>query len=173
MRALLVTALLVAAASPARADEGDRWDASTISVQVLGGAGSGLLLGAATGLGGAGIGQLIDSRNWGVPLAGAAIGFVIGGAIGMVAGIDYIGDRRGANGTVLGTSLGLAAGIVVIATIETIAEKKLHKNIPGAFRALEVIVCLVGGPIVGYHLTADAKADSSVRIVLPVFGRGF
>src|SRR5436189_6298403 len=112
---LAVVALVLAASSQARADDGDRWDPGTISVRALGGTGTAVLVGGAAGLVGAGIGQLIDSHNWAVPLAGAAFGLLIGGSVGMVWAVNYIGDERGANGSPLGATIGLASGVLVLA----------------------------------------------------------
>ena len=102
-----------------------------------------------------------------MPFAGAVIGFAIGASVGLVASVDYVGDKQGANGSVLGTSLGFVGGIIALGTFETIAERARWK-VPGSVNVLLGLVTLVGGPVIGYHLTADRDGGSSARI--PIVG---
>ncbi len=165
--AAFASALCVFATTPAHAGEEDPFDGATMSVQAGAGVLTGGILGLGCGLIGAGIGQLIDPHNWGVPLAGAVLGGVAGGSIGIVVGIDYAGDQQGANGTKLGTALGLGGGTVVLVTFEVLAARARWK-VPSAVQLLAGIVTLIGGPIVGYHLTADRDGQNKLNV--PVAG---
>lgn len=157
----------VLAASPARA-EGERFDASTMTAQAIGGGVIAAVSGTATGIAGAGIGYLIDRRSWGGPLAGALIGFSLGASTGLVFGVHYLGDERGGNGSPLGTLIGFGVGVVAFGAVETIAERARWR-MPAAVRAVEAIVFLIGGPVIGYHVTnrpIEVGPDVSFRLPL-------
>lgn len=168
VRAAVIACALCAASRSAHADDDDPFDAATVSIQVGGGLLTGAILGAGCGLIGAGIGQLIDPHNWGVPLAGAVLAGVAGATVGIVIGVDYAGDERGANGTVLGTALGLGGGTIVLGTFQTLAARARWR-VPTSVNVLVGLVTLVGGPIVGYHLTADRNGGQS-KVQVPVAG---
>ncbi|MBA2540048.1 MAG: hypothetical protein H0V17_10475, partial [Deltaproteobacteria bacterium] len=106
--AAVVACAIAVAPMTSRADDDDPFDGATIAVQSGGALLGGVVIGGAAGLLGAGIGQLINSRDWGAPLAGGVIAGAIGASIGVVLGVDFAGDERGANGTRLGASFGLA-----------------------------------------------------------------
>jgi hypothetical protein len=165
VKARVFVACLVAAATPARADSGDRWDAGTMSKQALGGLAFGAITGTVTGLTGGLIGYALEPRNWGAPLAGAALGFALGATVGIVLGVDYVGDGEGARGSKLGTTIGVFGGAFVLGLAGTLAEKARWR-VPGLVRAIGAIVCFVGGPIVGYQITNDGPAP--VNFMLPV-----
>jgi hypothetical protein len=163
----VVAACMLAAATPAHAGEGDRFDAGTMAVQGLGGAGIGVLTGTVTGLAGGLIGYGLDRRNWGAPLAGAVAGFAIGASVGLVLGVEYMGDQQGGNGSKLGTTLGFFGGAFVLGLAGALVEKARWRP-PGLVRALGAIVCFVGGPIVGYQLTNDrTSVDANPTFFLP------
>lgn len=154
------------ASSAAHADKEDPFDGETVSLQFAGGLLTGAVIGAGAGLIGAGIGQLINSRDWGVPLVGAALGVLIGGSIGIVGGVDHVGDQQGANGTVLGTSLALAGGLISLGTFQFVAAKSEWK-VPTSVNLLLGLTTLIGFPIVGYHLTAD-RGGEALRVQVPI-----
>lgn len=167
---LAVLAILLAS-STAHADPEDPFDGGTITAQAGIGGISGVVAGGTLGLLGAGAGALINPRNIGTPIIGGLLGFATGVAIGVVWGVDYAGDDRGANGSLLGTSLGLVAGAATWIGLQLIVDRTGHE-MPTAGSVLSAIVLLVGGPIIGYHLTAD-DGGTSKRVSVPIVGFAF
>jgi hypothetical protein len=168
----LAAAVLVVlfTSSPAHAGEDDPFDGGTITFQTAIGSLSGFLGGAAAGAVGLGVGYAVNPKNITTSLVGAFLGFATGATIGVTFGVDYAGDDRGANGTLLGTSLGMAAGLTTFISFEAIMAK-LDKEIPNPIHALVGIVTCVGGPIIGYHLSADDRQQK--RFSLPIVGFAF
>ena len=170
---LAVLATIVLASAPAHADQEDPFDGGTITAQAGVGGIAGIVGGGVMGLVGAGVGHLINKRDIGMPLLGAVLGFATGAAIGVVWGVDYMGDDRGANGTLLGTSLGVVGGVG--AWIGTqVALDRAGKNMPFSAAVLTALVAGIGGPILGYHLTADDRGGKAKRgVSVPIVGLVF
>ena len=169
---LAVLATVLLASSPAHADQEDPFDGGTITAQAGIGGIAGIVGGGAMGLLGAGVGHLMDPRDIGMPLAGAVLGFATGAAIGVVWSVDYVGDDRGANGTLLATGLGAVAGVGLWIGMQ-LAVDRAGKNMPFSASVLTAIVAGLGGPIVGYHLTADEGGRKTKRISVPIVGLVF
>jgi hypothetical protein len=124
---------------------------------------------------GAGIGLLIGSSqakqgDWGTPLLGALIGVVVGGEAGMLAGVQYEGDQRGGTGKLWGTLVGGAGGVIV-GGFAVYYGTKAKLSYPALLLLGGIFV--VGGPIVGYHLSGDAHASAATARVLPIVTLAF
>ena len=169
---LAVLATVLLASSPAHADQEDPFDGGTITAQAGIGGIAGIVGGGAMGLLGAGVGHLINSHDIGMSIVGAALGFVTGAAISVVWSVDFVGDDRGANGTLLGTSLGAVAGVGAWIGFQLIMNRA-GKRMSFLTAALTAIVAGVGGPILGYHLTADEGGGKRKRISVPIVGLVF
>lgn len=147
-------AALMLASTTARADERDPFDGGTVGVQAALGTLTGAVGGAGLGFVGAGAGYLLNPKRFETALFGGFLGFVTGAAIGVTLGVHYGGDTAGANGSYLGTGLGVVGGAATFATFELVLAK-LDKNPPSAAHVLAAIASVVGGAIIGYHLSAD------------------
>lgn len=154
--ACLVLVLVLVAAAPARADEGDRFDGKTVVLQVAGGTG-GALLGAATlGFVGLGIGQSTARQgDWGAPLAGALFGIVAGGVAGDIIGVQLAGDHRAGTGRWWGTTAGAVVGLGVLAGVIPPLERK---HPPVWLEVGIVATTLLATTIAGYHITATGES---------------
>ena len=162
MRRVVALNMLVALATSARADDGDRWNGSTMAVQAGAGVLGGVIGAGVGGLIGVGIGAATTQKSdWGAQLAIAAIGAGIGGTVGIVGGIAFAGDRRGSTGHWWGATIGLVGGLFVLGGLVK-ATDHLHPP-PIAMLAVGTLV-LLGCPIVGYQLTADAHAMPIVNL---------
>lgn len=161
--AACVAVALCAASPAARAADGDPFDGATIGAQVGAGVGGALLGGGAGGLAGALIaGYGARKGDWGRPLVGGLIGAFLGGEAGVIIGVQLVGDSRDGTGRWWATSAGGLAGIAVGGlSIYLGVEAKLPTPAIIAIAAAFVI----GGPIVGYHLSADERAAALPRAV--------
>jgi hypothetical protein len=166
--AALVACAVLFAEGSARADTDDPFDVGTVTGQAGIGAATGAVGCAGVGLLGAGIGSA--TNGYGGMLGGAFVGCVIGGTVGMVLAVNYLGDTQGANGTLLGTSLGMITGVIVFGSAQVIAEVGYKKDIPGVPNVLLGIATLIGGPVIGYHLTADKNGG---RVSVPILSVTF
>ncbi len=168
VRVIMVCLMLVAAPCMAHAANGDRWDGATIALQSGGGLG-GLAVG--TGLG-VGIGYALGDASsrpgdWGAPLAGGLIGGVLGGTLGLVLGVQLVGDAEDGTGRWYGTTLGAVGGVALFGTYLYAFADSRPPKVATAFLGT---VLLLGGPIVGYHLSGDPhRAQPAPRLVVPLF----
>ncbi len=165
MRALLVAGLVASLlVRSAHADDGDRWDPTTIAVQVGGGVGAGVLGGAVLGLTGVLVGSAVANRgNWGPPLAVGVIGVVLGGFTGIVVGIQLTGDGRDGTGRWWGTAGGAVVGTGAVVALALATEKVRGYEIS---KAVAGLVLIVGTSIVGYHLSGEDHAPTAVPLTL-------
>lgn len=152
-----------------QASPGDRWDSDTIEAQVVGETVGGVLGAALLGTAGLLVGSKAasGSGDWGSPLLGGLVGCVAGTMIGAPIGVQIAGDRNDGTGHVYGTVLGELGGLVAATgVVLVIKETKANQLVlPGA---LVVLTILFAAPIVGYHLSADAHASSSMALMLPL-----
>jgi hypothetical protein len=166
-RAAIVLCLL---GGPAHAGGDDPFNGGTMAAQAGTGVVGGALLGAGGGLVGGGIGYAINSQNRGLtaPVVGLGIGIAIGISVGIVGGLDYAGDERGANGSVLGSSLGLAAGWAAFVSFEVLAHRA-DKKFSFPVHLVVGLTTLLGGSLVGYHVSADSNGGAS-KLSVPITG---
>ena len=155
MRSLVVL-LAVALAAPAHAAPGDRWDPGTMGLQFVAGAGGGLAGGAVLGLAGLGVGfGLQNGKNdWATPLICTAVGAGIGGILGTILAVDYMGDRRNSTGHWWGATLGLTAGAFALGGLQ-MALDHTHLHPPPVTMMVIGALLLFGGTVVGYQLSAN------------------
>ena len=166
----LVILVVLAIAAPARADDGDRWDAKTIAEQSAGGIGGGLAGGFTGAFLGAGLGSAGGNKgDWGAGLAGAALGGAAGIVVGVTVGVKLTGDNVDGTGTWLGTGGGaLLGGILTVVTLPRYAEK-----VPGPLAVSLAMTTIVAPAIIGYHLSADAHASTEQRVMIPLMISAF
>lgn len=166
--ALACLVAIAMAATPARADRGDRWDVGTMAWQVGGGMGGGLLGAGLFGLAGYFLGAYTTggpagstgADAWG-GIAGAIVGGIVGGLTGIVIGVDYAGHEEGGTGHWWGTTLGVVDGVATIALLSRIRPSSKAGKIAVAGAA---VVFLFGTPVVGYQLSGDAHAARVVPL---------
>lgn len=165
MRSLVVVGLVASfLGRPAHADDGDRWDGTTMVVQAGGGIAGGLLGGAGLGLTGALLGSALGrSGDWGAPLAGGAIGVVLGGLTGVIVGVQLTGDARDGTGRWWGTLGGAAVGTGGVVALAWATERARGFHVP---KAAAFVVLILGTSIVGYHLSGEAHAPMAVPLTL-------
>jgi hypothetical protein len=171
---IALTLLTVLAAQPAHADRGDRWDPGTVGMQLGTEVTFGLLGGV--GLGTAGLvlgGAVARPGDWGPPAAGGFLGMVIGAGGGMILGVQYIGDRQGGTGRAWATSTGATVGVIGGLTFAYYTGNVRRSLRPLALAGGAAV--LLAGPILGYHLSADAHAPTAAprTFIVPLFGGGF
>jgi hypothetical protein len=156
---VLVLGLLV---RPAIADDGDRWEASTMALQATGGLAGGILGGAGLGFAGFLIGSTVANRgDWGVPLAFGAAGVTVGGMIGITVGVQLVGDSAGATGVWWATGLGTLGGVVVTGAL---AAKLPLKNLPKPMVVTAGLLLLLVPPVIAYQASSDGREP----IAMPV-----
>jgi hypothetical protein len=163
---LLVVAGLVASllARPAAADDGDRFDLTTVGVQLGGGVSGAAIGGIGLGLIGLGVGAGIANRgDWGPPVAGGALGLVVGAFTGMVVGVQLTGDARDGTGRWWGTLAGAVVGTGGCVAIGLATEKARGLFVE---KAAGFILLSVGMTVVGYHVSADGSAPMAVPLTL-------
>lgn len=163
---LVVAGVLVA--RTVHADAGDRWDGVTIAEQ----GGVGLLsgaLGMAVGAG-AGLAFAPKSDKFLGGLGEAAVGGMIGSAVGITVGVQLIGDARGGNGHWAATAGGtLAGGVLTYLVVSQTAEA-----LPWQVTTGLSFITLLAPPIIAYHLTSDENAsDHEARVMVPLLVGGF
>jgi hypothetical protein len=163
---LLVVAGLVASllARPAAADDGERWDLTTVGVQLGGGVSGAVIGGVGLGLTGLAIGYAAAGRgNWGPPIVGGAMGLFAGAFAGMVIGVQLSGDGRDGTGHWWGT-----LGGAVVGTGGSIALVLATESTRGlvAQKAAGFILLSLGLTVVGYHVSADGSAPMAVPLTL-------
>jgi len=157
----LVASFLV---PPAHADDGDRWDGTTMVVQAGGGIAGGLVGGAGFGFAGMLLGSSLGrSGDWGAPLAGGAIGVVVGGITGVVIGVQLTGDARDGTGRWWGTLGGAAVGTGAAVALAWATERARGFH---AAKAAAFVTLILGTSIVGYHLSGEAHAPMAVPLTL-------
>ena len=106
------------------------------------------------GLAGVLIGLAVsDSHNFGQQLGAVAVGGAIGGVIGIVAGVDLGGNLRNSTGHWWGAAVGLVGGLFLAGGLAK-ASDRLHP--PPILEVVLGSLCIFGGTIAGYQLTADA-----------------
>lgn len=156
MRRPLVVLVIVALTVPAvaRAEDGERWDATTMALQVGGGLGGGVVGGGLGLLIGASIGAG-TSKSWGAPLVGGALGGLFGGTAGVILGVQLVGDAKDGTGRWWGTTIGAVAGV---ATTLTITGQDGFRRAPKPLVIGAAVVLILAPPLVGYHLSADDRA---------------
>lgn len=166
-RCSALVAALLALPSTSRAGNGDRWDPATIALQTAGGLG-GLAAGVGVGvvLGYGGGSALGSPGNWGAPLAGGVIGGALGGTAGLILGVQLLGDVEDGTGRWCGTTIGAVGGVTLFgAYLYSFADSRP----PKVATILVGTTLLLGGPILGYHLSADAhRAQPAPRMVVPL-----
>lgn len=165
MRSLLVAGLVASLlVRSAHADDGDRWDATTIAVQVGGGVGAGVLGGAVLGLTGVLVGSAVArGGNWGPPLVGGVVGVVLGGLTGIVVGIQLSGDARDGTGRWWGTAGGAVVGTGAVVALGIATENARGFAIP---KAVAFVVIVLGTSIAGYHLSGEDHPPIAAPLTL-------
>ena len=172
VRVIMICLMVVAAPSTARAADGDRWDPKTMALQAGGGLG-GLAVGGALGIAlGFGLGSAAASPgDWGSPLAGAVIGGGLGGTAGLVLGVQLTGDAEDGTGRWYGTTIGAVGGVALFGTYLYAFR---DSRPPKVATVLVGAALVLGGPIIGYHLTADAhRAQPAPRLMVPLLVGSF
>lgn len=165
MRLLVLVGLVACLlARPASADNGDRWDLTTMGVQLGGGISGAAIGGVGVGLTGLAIGYAASGRgNWGPPIAAGALGFVAGAFTGMVIGVQLTGDARDGTGRWWGTLGGAAVGtggcVALLVATESTRGLVPHK-------AAGFILVSLAMTVVGYHVSADGSAPMAVPLTL-------
>lgn len=93
------------------------------------------------------------------------IGAVSGMIGGLALGAQIAGDLQDGRGKLWGTALGTAAGVGSLVGLVMITDHfDLDVSGPVAFVVTTSLV--VGGPIAGYHLSADEPASSAFMLSL-------
>ncbi len=165
MRVLVVAALVASLlAGPAAAEDGDRWDPTTVGLQLGGGVAGAAVGGIGLGLTGLAIGYAAAGpSNWGPPIAGGVLGLFVGAFAGMVVGVQLSGDARDGTGRWWGTLGGAVVGtggcIAVVVATQSTRGLVPHK-------AAGAILISIGLTVVGYHVSADGNAPMAVPLTL-------
>lgn len=165
MRSLFVAGLVASLlVRSAHADDGDRWDATTIGLQVGGGVAGGVVGGGVLGLTGVLVGSAIANKgDWGPPLAAGVIGVVLGGFTGIVVGIQLTGDGQDGTGRWWGTAGGAVVGTGAVVALG-LATEKARGYVAAKFAAGLFII--LGTSIVGYHLSGEDHPPMAVPLTL-------
>ncbi len=165
MRSLVVAGLVASMlARPAVADDGERWDLTTVGVQLGGGVAGVAIGGVSLGLTGLVIGSAVANRgDWGPPIAGGALGLVAGAFTGMVIGVQLTGDGRDGTGRWWGTLAGAVVGAGGCVAIGLATEQARGLVVT---KAAGFILLSVGMTVVGYHVSADGSAPMAVPLTL-------